>query len=56
MMKLLAISAFLNGRDCRESSEANVRRLQEETKRALDQPVGPESRGLLKTLCTQVGV
>lgn len=53
MLKLLAISAFLNHRDLRDSSEASVRRLQNDTDRVLGKPLTSESRACLKTTCMQ---
>lgn len=54
MLKLFAISAFLNHRDFRDSSAASVLRLRDETDRIFSQPLTADSRASLKTVCMQV--
>lgn len=56
MLKLLAVSAFLNHRDLRDSSAASVRRLRDDTDRVLAQTLTSESRAPLKTICTQASL
>lgn len=53
MLKLLAITAFLNHRDLRDSSAASVRRLRNETERVLGQPLTLDLRMSIKTICMQ---
>lgn len=54
MLKLFAVSAFLNHRDFRDSSAASVFRLRDETDRIFSQPLTADSRASLKTVCMQV--
>ena len=54
MLKLFAVSAFLNHRDFRDSSAASVLRLRDETDRIFSQPLTADSRASLKTVCMQV--
>lgn len=54
MLKLFAVSAFLNHRDFRDSSTASVLRLREETNRIFSRPLTADSRACLKTVCMQV--
>lgn len=54
MLKLFAITAFLNHRDLRDSSAASVLRLRNETERVLGQPLTLELRMSIKTICMQV--
>lgn len=54
MLKLFAVSAFLNHRDFRDSSAASVLRLRDETDRIFSQPLTADSRASLKTVCVQV--
>lgn len=56
MLKLLAVSAFLNHRDLRNSSAASAKRLRNDTDRVMSQPLTSESRAPLKTICMQVGL
>lgn len=56
MIKLFAVSAFLNHRDFRDSSAASVLRLRDETERIFSQPLTADSRASLKTICMQVGL
>ncbi|CAM9395880.1 unnamed protein product [Ectocarpus sp. 12 AP-2014] len=53
MIKLFAVSAFLNHRDLRDSSAASVLRLRDETERIFSQPLTADSRASLKTICMQ---
>ncbi|CAM9931876.1 unnamed protein product, partial [Hapterophycus canaliculatus] len=53
MLKLFAVSAFLNHRDFRDSSTASVLRLREETNRIFSRPLTADSRACLKTVCMQ---
>eukprot|EP00752_Nemacystus_decipiens_P006839 g6141.t1 len=53
MLKLFAVSAFLNHRDFRDSSAASVLRLRDETDRIFSQPLTADSRASLKTVCVQ---
>lgn len=54
MIKLFAVSAFLNHRDFRDSSAASVLRLRDETNRIFSRPLTTDSRASLKTVCMQV--
>lgn len=55
MLKVLAVSAFLNHRDFRYSTPESIDRLRNDTKWVLSQPLTSESRGNLLNMCMQVG-
>lgn len=56
MLKLFAVSAFLNHRDFRDPSAASVIRLRDETDRIFSRPLTADSRASLKTACMQVRI